>query len=93
MRALHAAKSLKKAGILARKSQSSEAFDWKSHTRKDVFRDSDWTYGAFSLTCPASMQIYWNKRKRLHKKGTQLPQDWFAWDTNMAAVTSCENAL
>ena len=25
-------------------------------------------YGAFSLTLPASMQIYWNKRKRLHKK-------------------------
>ena len=58
---------------------------------------------AFSLTWPASMQIYWNKRKRLHKKGVQLPQDWFGtptWppfhcfaDTNMAAVTSCENIL
>ena len=23
------------------------------------------------------MQIYWNKRKRLHKKRVQLPQDWF----------------
>ena len=31
----------------------------------------------FSLTWPASMQIYWNKRKRLHKKRVQLPQDWF----------------
>ena len=30
---------------------------------------------AFSLTCPASMQIYWNKRKRLHKKNVWLPQD------------------
>ena len=30
----------------------------------------------FSLTWPASMHIYWNKRKRLHKK---LPQDWF-WE-------------
>ena len=29
----------------------------------------------FSLTWPASMQIYWKKRKRLHKKGVQLPQD------------------
>ena len=31
----------------------------------------------FSLTWPASMQIYWNKRKRLHKKRVHLPQDWF----------------
>ena len=31
----------------------------------------------FSLTWPASMQIYWNKRNRLHKKGVQLPEDWF----------------
>ena len=49
------------------------------------------------------MQIYWNKRKCLHKKRVQLPQDWFGtptwppfllfWDTNMATVTSCENTL
>ena len=32
---------------------------------------------AFSLTWPVSMQIYWNKRKCLHKKRVQLPQDWF----------------
>ena len=38
-------------------------------------------------------QIYENKRKRLHKKRDQLPQDWFGWNTNMVAVTSCENAL
>ena len=31
----------------------------------------------FSLTCPASMQIHWNKRKRLQKKRAQLPEDWF----------------
>ena len=48
------------------------------------------------------MQIYWNKRKRLHKKRVQLPEDWFRtptcmatvslfWDTNMATMTSCEN--
>ena len=42
----------------------------------------------FSLTWPASTQIYWNKRKRLHKKRVSL-----FWDTNMAAVTSCENTL
>ena len=34
-------------------------------------------YRVFSLTWPASMQIYWNKRKRLHKKRVQLPEDWF----------------
>ena len=46
------------------------------------------------------MQIYWNKRKRLHKKRVQLPV-WdtnmaavsLFWETNMAAVTSCENTL
>ena len=31
----------------------------------------------FSPKWPASMKIYWNKRKRLHKKRVQLPQDWF----------------
>ena len=38
-------------------------------------------YRVFSLTWPASMQIYWNKRKRLHKKRAQLPQDWFGTPT------------
>jgi hypothetical protein len=41
------------------------------------------------------MQIYWNKRKCLHKKRVQLPQDWYTnmaaaslfWDTTMAAVS------
>ena len=28
---------------------------------------------AFLLTWSASMQIYWNKRKRLHKKRVRLP--------------------
>ena len=35
----------------------------------------------FSLTWPAYMQIYWNKRKRLHKKRVQLPPDWFGTPT------------
>ena len=39
------------------------------------------SYRVFSLTWPASMQIYWNKRKRLHKKRVQLPQDWFGTPT------------
>ena len=38
-------------------------------------------YRVFSLTWPASMQIYWNKRKRLHKKRVQIPQDWFGTST------------
>ena len=38
-------------------------------------------YRVFSLTCPAFMQIYWNKRKRLHKKRVQLPEDWFGTPT------------
>ena len=33
-------------------------------------------YRVFSLTWATSMQIYWNKRKRLHKKRVQLPEDW-----------------
>ena len=35
----------------------------------------------FSLTWPASIQIYWNKRKRLHKKRVQLPKDWIGTPT------------
>ena len=33
-------------------------------------------YRVFSLTWATSMQIYWNERKRLHKKRVQLPKDW-----------------
>ena len=39
------------------------------------------TNRVFSLTWPAYMQIYWNKRKRLHKKRVQLPEDWFGTPT------------
>ena len=38
-------------------------------------------YRVFSLTWLGSMQIYWNKRKRLHKKRVQLPEDWFGTPT------------
>ena len=38
-------------------------------------------YRVFSLTWPGSMQIYWNKRKRLHEKRVQLPEDWFGSPT------------
>ena len=38
-------------------------------------------YRAFSLTWLPSMQIYWNKRKGLHKKRLQLPKDWFGTPT------------
>ena len=36
---------------------------------------------AFSLTWPASMLIYWNKRKQLHEKRVQLPQDFLGTPT------------
>ena len=48
------------------------------------------------------MQMYWNKRKFLHKKRVQLAQDllgtptgrrFIVLDTNMAVVTSCDNTL
>ena len=38
-------------------------------------------YSAFSLTWPASMQIYDNKRNCLHEKRVQLPQDCFGTPT------------
>ena len=40
----------------------------------------------FSLTWPAAMSIYWNKRKCLHKETLQLPQD-LALYTNMATIS------
>ena len=42
---------------------------------------SPFSYRVFSLTWPAYMQIYWNKRKRLDKKRVQLPEDWFGTPT------------
>ena len=47
---------------------------------RDIYSDSP-KNRAFSLTWPASKQIYWNKRKRLHKKRVQLPEDWFETPT------------
>ena len=41
---------------------------------------------AFSLTWLVSMQNYWKKRKRSTTTG-------LVWNTNMAAVTSCVNAV
>ena len=55
---------------------------------------------SFSVTWSAALQIAWNKRKFLHVKRVQFPQDFFVHKhgrrfiilyTNMAAVTSCEN--
>ena len=49
------------------------------------------------------MLIYWNKRNHLHEKKTSTLRgfSWYTnmaavslfWNTNMVAVTSCENAL
>ena len=38
-------------------------------------------YRAFSLTWPASMLIYWNKRKHLHEKGVKVPEDFLGTPT------------
>ena len=38
-------------------------------------------YRVFSLTWPASMQMFLNKRNHLHKKRVHLPQDWFGTPT------------
>lgn len=60
------------------------------------------SYRAFSLKWPAALQIYWNRREFLHEKkvktfrtglGHQLAAVSLNWDTNVSAVTSCENAL
>ena len=48
----------------------------QNNTVHDRFTDR-----AYSLTWLAAMQIYWNKRKFLHKKRVQLPQDWFGTPT------------
>ena len=52
-----------------------------SDNNSDVSDVSRLQYRVFSLTWPASMQIYWNKRKRLHKKRVQLPEDCFGTPT------------
>ena len=60
------------------------------------------SYKAYSLACPAAMQIYLNERKCFHEKVVELPQDWFGtcavtnmatfslfWNTAMVAMMSC----
>ena len=38
-------------------------------------------YRVFSLTWPAAMLIYWKKRKHLHEKRVQLPEDFVGTPT------------
>ena len=56
-----------------------------SRTEIQTYKVEERTFGtpcrAFSITCTATMQINCNKRKRLHKKRVQLPQDWFGTPT------------
>ena len=59
-------------------------WNWLMHYEK--INPSEWqtgqcAYRVFPLTWPASIQMYWNKRKRLHKKRVQLLQDWFGTPT------------
>ena len=53
---------------------------------------ADGLYRVFSLTWSASMQIYWNKRRRLHKKKFKLPRDLFGTPTwpPFHCLGSCE---
>ena len=44
-------------------------------------RSNDDCYRALSLTWSAAKQMYWNKRKCLHKKSVQLLPDWFGTPT------------
>ena len=48
-----------------------------SERARSATRRNNRRYRVFSLTWPASMQIYWNKKKRLPKKRVQLPEYWF----------------
>ena len=56
--------SMRKKNLGEVKEQHYEEEAWSGPTNR-----------VFSLTWLAAFQIYWNKRKRLHKKGVQLPQD------------------
>ena len=56
---------------------SRSAFDAHTNTLFKNLKILNFENRLFSLTWSASMQIYWNKRKRLHKKRVQLPEDWF----------------
>ena len=38
---------------------------------------------AFSLTLPESMLICWNKRKHLHEKRVELPEDFLGTPTRL----------
>ena len=59
-----------------RRIPSNQLFLFLISRNGDSSREHFNLYSVFSLTWPAPMQIYWNKRKHLHKKRVQLPQDW-----------------
>ena len=61
--------------LLGVNSQRNEVEMMRRNKRNNV------RYRVFSLTWPASVQIYWNKRKRLRKKRVQLSEDWFGTAT------------
>ena len=54
---------------------------WNENGQKKKQKQETNGNRSFSLTWSTSMQIYWNKRKRLHKKRVQIPQDWFGTPT------------
>ena len=48
---------------------------------KATLRHSTFIYYPLSITWPASMLIYWNKRKHLHEKRVQVPEDFLGTPT------------
>ena len=50
-------------------------------------------YRAYSLTCPASMQIYCKKRKCLQKKRVELQQDWFGQQPGCHFIVSGHSVI
>ena len=63
----------------SRLSAAGLALDCRAGGRGFDFRGR--TNRAFSLTWPASMLIYWNKRKHLHEKRVKLPEDFLGTPT------------
>ena len=70
--------------------------------KKSIWIHDSCHYGAFSLTWPASMLIYYNQkiiymRKEFNSQRIfgvhQHGRRFIVLETNMAAVKSCENAL
>ena len=57
------------------------------YEEKDFLMSFWWDNRAYTFPCPVAFQIYWNKRKCLHKKRVQLLQDWLRRRANARNVS------